>query len=181
MNATEEGYYRTLGRILLELKRGKVQLGMLSEQLTAEEKSNINRALFELAQFFCVWALANLINWPDDKDRPWALKLSEYMAHRMSHELGGLTPTLSMVTETLKTVKTPMASLSWIENITNLVGSVMDPRDYFNEIQSGPYKGLSTLEKNFIKAPLPGIAQYRQVDKFIGELDTSIMYYVRPY
>lgn len=181
MNATEEGYYRTLGRILLELKRGKVQLGMLSEQLTAEEKSNINRALFELAQFFCVWALANLINWPDDKDRPWALKLSEYMAHRMSHELGGLTPTLSMVTETLKTVKTPMASLSWIENITNLVGSVMDPRDYFNEIQSGPYKGLSTLEKNFIKAPLPGIAQYRQIDKFIGELDTSIMYYVRPY
>ena len=181
MNATEEGYYRTLGRILLELKRGKVQLGMLSEQLTAEEKSNINRALFELAQFFYVWALANLINWPDDKDRPWALKLSEYMAHRMSHELGGLTPTLSMVTETLKTVKTPMASLSWIENITNLVGSVMDPRDYFNEIQSGPYKGLSTLEKNFIKAPLPGIAQYRQIDKFIGELDTSIMYYVRPY
>ena len=181
MNATEEGYYRTLGRILLELKRGKVQIGMLSEQLTDEEKSNINRAIFELFQFFCVWGLVNFVNWPDDKNRPWALKLSEYMAHRMSHELGGLTPTLSMVTETLKTVKTPMASLTWIENITNLVGSLMDPRDYVNEIQSGPYKGLTTLEKNFIKAPLPGVAQYRQIDKFIGELDTSIMYYVRPY
>ena len=175
------GYYRTFWKVLQELKRGEVQLGMLRNQLSERDWQDVKRAIFELIQFFAAWGASEFIDWPDDKERPWGLKLGEYATHRLAHELGGLTPSLAMVNETLKTVKTPFAMLSAVQNAAHLVASLIDPRDYVDELQSGPYKGMSTLEKNFIKAPLPGIAQYRQVDKFVGDLDNSIMYYLRPY
>ena len=68
-----------------------------------------------------------------------------------------------------------------INDITNLISSTIDPRDWNDELKSGPYKGMSTFEKNLFKAPLPGVTQYRQVNKFVGEIDTSLQYYARPY
>lgn len=181
MEEYEEGYYRTLIRTIQQLKRGEIQFGMLKEQLTEAEFSNIKRAITEIVQFLAVLAASQLIAWPDDKDRPWALKLAEYTTHRLAHELGGLAPTPVMVQEMLKTMKTPAAVLSVVQNGVNLGMSIIDPRDWVDEMQSGPYKGLSTLEKNFIKAPIPGVAQFRQIQKFANDLDTSLMYYLRPY
>ena len=132
-------------------------------------------------QFAAVWALANWFEWPDDKNRPWALKLAEYSSKRLAHELGGLAPSTVMPQELLKTVKSPIPSVTIVQNGFNLFNSAIDPSDWTNEISSGPYKGMSNLEKNFIKAPIPGVAQYRQIDKFIGDLDSSISYYMRPY
>lgn len=185
----QEGYYITAFRIINELIRGKVQLGSLlsstfskenTSNLKDHEISNIRRTLFEIAQFACIWMVANMLEWPDDKDRPWALKLAEYSAKRLSHELGMFTPSLTMIDENLKTVKNPLACLSTITDTINLISSAIDPSDYTDELQSGPYKGMSTLEKHLLKAPIPGIMQYRQIDRFIGEIDTSISYYARP-
>lgn len=175
------GYYRTLIKVIQELKRGEIQFNMLKDQLSERDLQDIKRAIFEIAQFLAAWGASEFIMWPDDEDRPWGLKLGEYATHRLAHELGGLTPSPAMINEVLKTVKTPFAMLSAIQNTANLATSLLDPRDYIDEIQSGPYKGMSTLEKNFVKAPLPGVAQYRQIDKFVGDLDNSIMYYLRPY
>lgn len=175
------GYYRTLVKVVQELKRGEIQLSMLKDQLSERDWQDVKRAIFEIAQFLAAWGASEFIDWPDDKDRPWGLKLGEYATHRLAHELGGLTPSPAMINEVLKTVKTPFAMLSMVQNTTNLASSLLDPRDWVDELQSGPYKGMSTLEKNFIKAPLPIVAQYRQVDKFVGDLDNSIMYYLRPY
>lgn len=175
------GYYRTLIKVIQELKRGEIQFNMLKDQLSERDLQDIKRAIFEIAQFLAAWGASEFIMWPDDEDRPWGLKLGEYATHRLAHELGGLTPSPAMINEVLKTVKTPFAMLSAIQNTANLATSLLDPRDYIDEIQSGPYKGMSTLEKNFVKAPLPIVAQYRQVDKFVGDLDNSIMYYLRPY
>lgn len=184
MDQWEEGYYRTFFRTINELARGKVQLAAVWDELTDKnsgvEGANLRRALTEIIQCFAVWALANLFEWPDDKKRPWALKLAEFSTKRLAHELGNLTPSLIMVNEMLKTVKSPAASLSMIGDLSRLIGSIIDPRDWTNELQSGPYKGMSTLERNLIKAPLPGFSQYMQVNKFIGEIDTSISYYARP-
>ena len=85
-----------------------------------------------------------------------------------------------MPQELLKTVKSPIPATTVVQNVFNLANSAIDPTDWTDEISSGPYKGMSTLEKNFIKAPIPGVAQYRQIDKFIGDLDNSINYYARP-
>jgi len=177
----EEGYYRTVGRMLNQWIRGGVQLSAQWDKMGTEERANVKRAITEMVQFFAVWALANWVEWPDDKKRPWALKLAEYSSKRLAHELGGLAPSPVALQENLKTVKSPVPIVTVLNNGLNVIMSAIDPADWVDEIQSGPYKGMSTFEKNLIKAPLPGVAQYRQIDKFIGDLDTSISYYVRPY
>lgn len=177
----EEGYYRTVLRICNELYRGQVQLGNVWDSLNDGEKANVKRALTELVMYLCVWALVNFIEWPDDKDRPWLLKMAEYSARRLQHELGGLTPSLSMAQEMLKNVKNPVPSSQVCIDTINLISSIVDPRDWTDELQSGPYKGMSTLEKNFLKTPFRGVAQFRQIKKFSEDIDTSILYYTRPY
>ena len=181
MGTIEEGYYRTVLRICNELIRGHVQLTALKNELSDEEKANIKRALFEIAQYLCVWAIVNFVEWPDDKDRPWFIKLLEYCAKRLQHELGGLTPSLAMGQEMLKNVKNPIPSVSVAFDMVNLVGNLADPRDWSDELQSGPYKGMSTLEKHLLKAPIPGVRQYKQISTFIEDIDTKIDYYARPY
>ena len=177
----EEGYYRTVARMANELIRGQVQLAAQWENMSEHERANVRRALTEIIQFMAVWALANWVEWDDDKNRPWSVKLAEYTTKRLAHELGGLTPSTVMPQELLKTIKTPMASITTVQNLFNLVNSAITPNDYIDEIQSGPYKGLSTFEKHLLKAPIPLIMQYRQIDKFVDDIDTSIQYYARPY
>ena len=177
----EEGYYRTVARMANELIRGQVQLAAQWENMSEHERANVRRAITEIIQFMAVWALANWVEWDDDKNRPWSVKLAEYTTKRLAHELGGLTPSTVMPQELLKTIKTPMASITTVQNLFNLVNSAITPNDYIDEIQSGPYKGLSTFEKHLLKAPIPLIMQYRQIDKFVDDIDTSIQYYARPY
>lgn len=157
----EEGYYRTTLRFLNELRKGRFQLSANWSQLNDHEKANIKRAMTEVAQLAAVLCIANLIEWPDDKNRPWAMKLAEYSSKRLVHELGNLAPSHIMVNEMLKTVKSPAASLTLVSDVTRFVSSAIDPRDWTNEIQSGPYKGMSTLEKNSLRLPIPGVTQYR--------------------
>jgi hypothetical protein len=134
MGNIEEGYYRTVLRICNELVRGHVQLSSLKDELSDEEKANVKRALFEIVQFLCVWAICNFVEWPDDEDRPWAIKLAEYSAKRLKHELGGLTPSLTMGQEMLKNVKNPVPSVSVGFDMINLIGSLVDPRDWTDEM-----------------------------------------------
>lgn len=177
----EEGYYRTTGRIIKGLIRGQYQLGATWDTLKPEEKANIRRAIVEMTQLAVIVLLAEFIKWPDDKDRPWALKLAEYSTKRLEHELGTLAPTPIMINELLKTVKSPAASITQVQNLTNLFISLIDPRDWANEIESGKYEGMSTLEKNIMKSGLPGFAQYQQLNKLIYDVDNAINYYARPY
>lgn len=181
----EEGYYITFAKLMQESLRGGFQFKANYDELTAEEQANVKRAVFEMVQFLCVLALVKLVNWPDDKDRSWAMKLAEYTARRELHELGGLTPsvipgTLYMPQEILKTVKTPIPAITFASDMFNLINSIVTPSDYTNTIKSGPYKGLSTVEKNIIKAPLPVVSQINQINKFTKDIDNSILYYTRP-
>lgn len=177
----EEGYYRTVVRVINDLRKGQVHLGSVMSSLSPHEQANIRRAIFEMIQLLAVVALIRFIPWSDDKKRPWALKLAEYSLKRCQHEFGNLAPSPIMVQEMLKTVKSPAASISMLQDLTRLATSALDPADWFDETQSGPYKGMSTLEKNFLRAPLPGIAQYRQISKFTGEIDNTLIQYGRSY
>lgn len=177
----QEGYYRTLIRLIYDGIRGKQQIGTWFKDLSDMEKRNLRRVLAEMVQFMALALCVKIIDWPDDKDRSRWLKLAEYIAKREVHELGGLAPSPIMIQEQLKNLKTPIPALSAVQNFINLGISTFDPEDWFDEIQSGPYKGMSTYRKNWIKAPIPGVAQYRMIDKFVNELDNSINYYARPY
>lgn len=177
-----EGYYRTFTKLVYGWARGQYTWAAGKDQLPPELQANINRAIMEMAQFMAVLAIAKYARFGDDKSkkRSWGLKLAEYASKRLVHELGGLAPSPIMPQELLKTVKSPLPIMNVIQNGLNLGLSIIDPSDWTDEIKSGPYKGMSTLHKNFIKSPIPGVAQYRQLYKFVEDIDNSIAYFARP-
>jgi len=178
----EEGYYRTFLRIASECIRGQRKLGSLWSSMNQKEKANIRRTIFELIQFGAVWGLCNMIEWDKDKKRPWAMKLMEYMLNREKHELGFLTMQPTMINETLANIKSPAALLSMISSFGTMFESLITPSDWTDELQSGPYEGMTNIEKNFMKLPLPILNQYRQVNKLIDDdiFENSIKYYMKP-
>lgn len=179
----EEGYYRTFFRVANAIRKGQFQLGSVWSQLDNVEKSNIRKGLFEWVQLAAVCALNAMLSGAKgdkDKKRPWARKLAEYAAQRAVHELGTLAPSTIMLEEGLKTVKSPSAAISTCGTILTFFNSALSPSNYTDEIESGKYKGMSTIEKNFYKLPLPILNQYKQFQRVYYDLDESINYYARP-
>lgn len=175
----EEGYFRTCGRLIADcVKAGNVAV-LNWDKLNETEKSNVVRALTEVLQYAAVWMLANLVQWPDDKDRPWCTQMAEYLAKRSEHELGNLCPSLTMANEILTTVQKPAACLSAVQATSNFLWACVYPPMWNNEKQSGTFEGHSDLYARFFKLPLPGISQYRSMDRFLNDLDNSIQFYSR--
>lgn len=178
-----EGYYRTLLNVCLGLREGKGNVMRTWEELDDFEKANVKRAVTEVFQFIAVWAVASFVlnGANKDPDKIWAMKFAEYMAQRELHELGNLTPSFTMAQELLKTAKSPANIISTISNTLNLAGSLVDPRDWTNELQSGAYKGHSTLFKNLMKAPIPIVPQINQGRRLIDGLEDATQFYIRSY
>lgn len=178
----EEGYYRTVLHLLAGLQGGMEGLKSTWKDLDEGQQRNIYRAIVEMSQFLAIWAIATFCSFgKDDPDRGWGMKLAEYMAQRELHELGNLTPSFTMGNEILKTVKSPASILNTTQAALNFSASVLDPRDWFDEIESGKYEGMSTLHKNFLKAPFPILAPFNQLDRVIDNIDETTRYYARNY
>lgn len=157
LDAWTEGYYRTSGRFLLQLARDlretQFNLAARWNELTPTEKANIRRALTETGHFLAVMAVIGLIEWSDDKDRPWLVRMAEYQARRLYTELGALIPGKSMISEGLKIIKSPAAGVNTIENMLDLT-KLLNPWNYMDEIQSGRYEGHSTAYRSFFESPV---------------------------
>jgi hypothetical protein len=83
--------------------------------------------------------------------------------------------------ELLKTAQSPANIISTLQSTLNLAGSIIDPRDWTNELQSGPYEGHSTLYKNIMKAPIPIVPQIRQGRRILDGLEDATQFYIRSY
>lgn len=157
LDAWTEGYYRTSGRFLLQLARDlrETQFNIAARwnELTSTEKANIKRALTETGHFLAVMAIIGLIEWSDDKDRPWLVRMTEYQMRRLYTELGAMIPGKSMISEGLKIIKSPAAGVNTIENILDLT-KLLNPWNYTDEVQSGRYEGHSTAYKSFFESPV---------------------------
>lgn len=157
LDAWTEGYYRTSGRFLLQLARDlrETQFNIAARwnELTSTEKANIKRALTETGHFLAVMAIIGLIEWSDDKDRPWLVRMTEYQMRRLYTELGAMIPGKSMISEGLKIIKSPAAGVNTIENMLDLT-KLLNPWNYTDEIQSGRYEGHSTAYKSFFESPV---------------------------
>lgn len=152
-----EGYYRTSGRFLLQLARDlretQFNLAARWNELTPTEKANIRRALTETGHFLAVMAIIGLIEWSDDKDRPWLVRMAEYQARRLYTEIGTMIPGKSMISEGLRIIKSPAAGINTIENMLDLT-KLLNPWNYMDELQSGRYEGHSTAYKSFFESPI---------------------------
>ena len=163
LEAWTEGYYLTTGNFLLSLAKDlrKAQFDIASKwkELTPTEKANIRRALTEVGHFLSVMAILGLIEWGDDKDRPWLVKMTEYQLRRLHTELGSMTPNLGIASEGLRILQSPAAGINTIEKLMDLT-ALMNPYNYetFNGedaiLQSGPYKGKSRVQQSLLKSPL---------------------------
>ena len=163
LQAWTEGYYNTTGRFMLQLARDlrETQFNIAARwnELTPTEKANIRRALTEVSHFLAIAMVIGLIEWSDDKDRPWLVRMAEYQARRLYTELGALIPGKSMISEGLKIIKSPAAGVYTVENILDLLG-LMNPMNYevfAGEeaiLQSGRYKGESRAYRLFFESPV---------------------------
>lgn len=176
----EEGYYRSTLHLIAGLKNGMTGIMEVWEDMDEGQQRNCMRALVEMIQFFAVAAIANFCSFgKDDPNRIWALKLAEYMAQREKHELGNLAPSFTMGREILKTIKSPASILNTTQATMNFIESALWPWDWFDEIQSGKYEGMSTLHKNFLKAPIPILAPFNQIDRLIDNIEETTLFYAR--
>lgn len=163
LGAWTEGYYNTFGRFLLqaakELKEGQFALTANWKNLTNTEKANIKRAVTELGHMLAIALVLGLIDWSDDKDRPWLVKMAEYQARRLFTEIGSMAPTHLLVGEGLKIIKSPAAGVNTIENTLDLI-KLMNPYNYETFagedalLQTGRFKGQSRATKLFFESPL---------------------------
>lgn len=182
INEYTEGYYRTALNFMIGLKNGQGNIMQQWRDLDDWQRANVKRSLFEITQFMSVWILSQmLLGGAKDPDKHWARKLAEYMVQREVHELGNLTPSFTMGREILKTIQSPISAITSAQSILNLAGSIIDPRDWNNVLQTGAYEGHSTLYKHLMKAPLPILPQVRQMDRFLNNLDEATLYYTRSY
>lgn len=158
-----EGYYRTTGRFLWqlakELKEGQFSLAANWGSLDQRERNNIKRAITEVGHFVAVALILGLIDWPDDEDRPWLVKMAEYQARRLYTELGSMIPGPQMLNEGLRILKSPAAGVNTMERTLDLIG-LMNPYNYETFggeealLKSGRYKGESRATKLFYESPL---------------------------
>lgn len=163
LDAWTEGYYLTTGRFMnalfQDLRKAQFDIASKWGELTNTEKANIKRALTEIAHFLTVMAALGLIEWSDDRDRPWLVKMVEYQLRRLYTELGALTPTTEMLGEGLRILKSPAAGVNTIEKTLNLI-DLLNPMNYevFNGedaiLKSGPYKDKSKAQQSLLKSPL---------------------------
>lgn len=163
LQAWTEGYYNTTGRFMLQLikdlRETQFNIAARWNELTPTEKANIRRAITEVSHFLAIAMVIGLIEWSDDKDRPWLVRMAEYQARRLYTELGALIPGKSMISEGLKIIKSPAAGVNTVENVLDLIG-LMNPYNYevFGGeeaiLQSGRYKGESRAYRLFFESPV---------------------------
>ena len=182
----EEGYYITAWHLARDLWKSGFKITAEWDKLDNHKKANIRRAVAELIQTYGLWVLVSILgSGVKDPDRSWAAKMAEYMLHREVHELGFLTPGPMMFTEGYKTVTSPFVVASAANKVAQAMMTTMWPGNWFPNddelIQSGRYKGHSHIYKRWAELPLPPMTQWRQVEKFVDDLDTGTKYYAKDY
>lgn len=169
-NEWSEGFYRTFIRVNWNRVKALFDKTLAAEikgrELQSWEKANLRKATFEIGMLLAAMGLKMLMSTYKDKRRSFAWNILYYYTVRTTSELSTMNP-VGMVVESNKILANPSAVLPTINNMFGLIGSMMNPYEWGildNEdayVQSGKYKGMTKLERAFVKAPLlPGSHQW---------------------
>lgn len=162
LDADFEGYYNTSWQFLKllakDIRDSQWQLAVRWNNLEDWQKSNIKQAIKEMEIFLLILGSMLLLDFKDagDKDNPWALRLLNYSVRRLYTEVGALTPTPALVTESLKIMKSPAAAINTMEDMVALIGC-LNPFNWVGkeaEIQSGRFEGKTRGYRLIINSPL---------------------------
>ena len=170
-----EGYYKTSYNfakgLVKDLKHLSIE--MVKEnwsELSNHQKSNFKRAITEVAHFLAITIALGAVKWSDDKDRPWLEKMTEYQLRRMQTEIGSLIPNPTMFQQGMKLLQSPSAGVDAVNKVMNL----FKVTTWFDELESGPYKGDIKLEKYLLDiTPYKGIKRALHPEEGIDFLKTQ--------
>lgn len=167
-----EGFYRTAFRVGWTRVRALFDKTLAAEikgqELQPWEMANLRKAVFEVGMLVAALGLkALLASYKDEhKRRSFAWNTLYYYTVRTTSELSTFNP-VGMAVESNKILSSPSAVLPTINNMFGLVGCMLNPSTWGvmdNEdayVQSGKYKGMTKLERAFVKAPfMPGSHQW---------------------
>ena len=161
LDEQREGYYRTLGRFVLEtmkdLRHLKFQLATNWSKLSNKEKSNIGRALTELISFGLLGLLISLLGPEKDRKGNWSKRMLSYQLRRLYLETGASIPWISLVKNAKTIIQSPAAAINSVDGLIDVL-CIWNMND---EIQSGRYKGWSEWERDVIQA----IPLYSQISR----------------
>lgn len=160
----DEGYYRTAWRVLKDMVKGlrEHQTGIMVtwNQLKDFEKANISRAITEMGFFALVLAAIGVIGAiKDDDDDDWFTNMLLLQIYRLKTEIGAMTPTPLLLTESLRVIQSPTAAVNTIQNTIDLL-QLLNPSNYETfagedaVLQKGRFEGYSRAEKLLIQSPL---------------------------
>lgn len=149
-----EGYYRTLGRLIKDVRRNRLHVAEEWSNLSDQEKQNVRRAGRELATFALILGSLAFIRWKDgdddDDDDTWLESALKWNLYRLRTELGAILPTPYLFSESLKILKMPTADINLWDNTINTLG-LLNPWNYsWNDdaiIKNGKFKGKSQAYK----------------------------------
>jgi len=92
---------------------------------------------------------------------------------RQKTELGALTPSPIMAHEFMKVINSPAAGLSAVDSGLSLFEAIFNPFAYFDERETGPYKGMNSVEKAiYVNTPY-----YKSVRRATSDIDTAMSYF----
>jgi len=169
-----EGNYQSMGRFLGTVFKDMATLkfhlmGEKWNMLTKHEKANIHRTLVEVNFLIAAIIMANIAlrlrgESDDDREEQW-WSFAAYQMLRLRAELLFFTPKID---EAMSILRSPMASISLLENSTKLMGQLFDPITsgtfQFDRYTRGPWKDKPKIQRTLIQMT-PGMKQmYRMRD-----------------
>ena len=149
----QEGYYATSANFIKglyeDVKAGQFHLATHWNELEPQERMNIMKSAAEVGTFVILSTALGLITFSTDKDRPWLAKMLEYDMKRLHLEMGSMMPlNTQFPKEIMKLLSSPASSISYINKILALTNF----SSYGHVLESGKYKGHSTLFRNAAEA-----------------------------
>jgi len=171
-----EGNYRTFGRFMSQNMKelAALKFALVKEnwnELSPMEKGNVRRTIAEIgfliASLIVIKALTTALKDVDDEDEI-ILSLLTYQAMRFKSELLFWSPKID---EALGILRSPMASMSTIENLLDVMSQLYEP---FEVYETGPRKGQYKLGKEVVDM-IPAIRQIYRI-KYAG---TQVQWYMK--
>ena len=167
-----EGNYVSMGKFLYGMIRDenefKFQIAGSWNKLTDHQKANVRRTITEvsfltMAIIMANFAVGKLKEDDDENERLWSF--IAYQALRLKAELLFFTKP----DETMSILRSPMASMSVIENLIRLSGQIFHPGELY---ERGPWKGKPKIYKTLMNMT-PGYRQFYR----IRDLDEQLSWF----
>jgi len=170
--ADTEGYYRSVGRFIAQLKidlqKAQFSLPKAWSSLTMQDKANFKRAMYEVTYLLAVATLIGIISSLKGDDDDWLANMGAYQANRLFTELGALIPGPTMITEGLRLLENPLANVTPIRDWIQF----LQFWDWGEVIERGKWKDSTKFERSLYK-----IVPLGKTLKDIGYPEEKLVFY----